>query len=217
MVCVFDAFGTLFDLDIPLAELDNLTDGQGQQVLDIWRRKQLEYTWLRGLMDAYVPFDQVTRDALTYTMKTLNIHDNDLYQLLMPIYLQPRAFADVLPSLQTLRAAGHQTAILSNGTPKMLKEGAAKAGVIDNLDHLLSVEVVQTFKPAAAVYQMVLKTFNCSKQEVRFFSSNAWDIAGAGQFGLPTVWVNRKGGVPEELPQPPTYQINSLAACGAVL
>jgi 2-haloacid dehalogenase len=99
----------------------------------------------------------------------------------------------------------------------MLQKGATQSGIINDLDHLLSVDAVQTFKPAPSVYAMVLETFSCTKEEVRFFSSNAWDIAGAGQFGLPTVWVNRNGGVPEELPQPPTYQINSLAEYTAVI
>ncbi len=210
-LCVFDAYGTLFSVRMPVEELNAITNGQGEALLEIWRRKQLEYTWLRGMMKAYVPFEQVTNEALTYAMRELGLSDPILYELMMPIYLQPQTFPDVLPALERLKSEGIATAILSNGTLHMLQEGARRTGIAPYLDQLLSVDQVQQFKPAAEVYQMALDAFGAEPAAVRFFSSNQWDITGAGHFGLPTVWVNRYDRPAEVLKPAPAYTISDLS------
>jgi len=209
--CVFDAFGTLFNLDIPSEKIDELAHGKGGELLSIWRRKQLEYTWLRGLMNNHVSFDQVTRHALTFAMKSVGTEEVELYDILMPIYKKAITFPEVKPMLERLKAAGIEVAILSNGTPDMLLAGAKNAGINHLIDHIFSVERVGVFKPSPKVYQLALDGLSMKKEELLFFSSNQWDVAGATFFGLPTVWVNKYDQVPEQLQESPKYIISSLA------
>lgn len=209
-VCLFDAFGTLFKVKLPVQELDQLTDGKGMELLDIWRRKQLEYTWLRGLMDDYVSFDQVTEEALTYAMRELKMEKPQIFDVLMPVYRQPEAFSDVLPGLKALHSAGYKLAILSNGTKAMLEVGVTKTGLSQFISAIFSVEDVKTFKPHPKVYQMSADFFHLDKSAFLFFSSNRWDIAGAATFGWATAWVNRATLVPEVLGPSPSYVLSSL-------
>ena len=209
--CVFDAFGTLFSIRLPLKDVNEKAAGKGAELLDIWRRKQLEYTWLRSLMGAYVNFDVITKEALTFAMQSLGIEDDSLYELLMPIYRQPNCFPEVKPALQHLKARGIATAILSNGTLDMLQAGVQKTGLENLIDHLFSVEDVEIYKPDPKVYQIPLNRLRLHKEEILFFSSNAWDAAGAARFGLPTVWVNKTKQTWEQLGNQPTYEASSLA------
>lgn len=208
--CIFDAFGTLFNLSIPTDLINQKANGKGAALLDIWRSKQLEYTWLRSLMGSYVPFEKVTEEALTFAMRSVGATDRNLYQILMPVYRKANAFKDVKPALQRLQLEGITTAILSNGTPSMLKAGAENAGITDWLDAIISVDTIQKYKPSPEVYQLALDTLDLEAEEVLFFSSNQWDIAGAGQFGLPTVWVDRYGKKEEVLPPKARYKIKGL-------
>lgn len=216
-VCLFDAFGTLFKVKLPVDELDQLTDGQGNRLLDIWRNKQLEYTWLRGLMEDYVSFDQVTEEALTYALREIKVEEPKVYDLLMPVYRQPEAFSDVLPGLKALHQAGYQLAILSNGTSAMLEAGVIKTGINQLITAVLSVEEVRTFKPNPKVYQLSADYFGLDKSAFLFFSSNRWDIAGAATFGFSTAWVNRSQLVPEVLGPKPTYTLSSLEELNSIL
>lgn len=209
-VCLFDAFGTLFKVKLPVEELDELTGGKGMALLDIWRQKQLEYTWLRGLMDDYVSFDQVTEEALTYATRELKVEKPQIFDVLMPVYRQPEAFSDVLPGLKALHSAGYKLAILSNGTKAMLEVGMTKTGLSQLISAIFSVEEVQTFKPHPNVYQMSPDFFGLDKSAFLFFSSNRWDIAGAATFGFATAWVNRAALVPEVLGPSPSYVLSSL-------
>lgn len=209
-ICLFDAFGTLFKVKLPVEALDQLTGGKGTQLLEIWRSKQLEYTWLRGLMAAYVSFDQVTEEALTYAMRELAIEEPQVFDLLMPVYRQPEVFPDVEPGLKALHAAGYQLAILSNGTRSMLEAGVQKTGLGQFLTTIFSVEEVQTFKPSPKVYQMPVDFFGRPLTDFLFFSSNRWDIAGAATFGFSTAWVNRQALLPELIGPTPTYTYASL-------
>ncbi len=208
--CVFDAFGTLFNLDIPSEKIDQLAHGKGGELLSIWRRKQLEYTWLRGLMDNHVSFDQVTHDALTFAMKSVGTEAMELYDILMPIYEKAITFPEVKPMLIRLKTLGIKTAILSNGTPAMLQAGAKNAGIDHLVDHIFSVEEVGVFKPSPKVYQLALDGLSMKKEELLFFSSNQWDVGGATYFGLQTVWVNKYDQVPEQLQERPHYTVASL-------
>ncbi len=209
-VCLFDAFGTLFKVKLPVDKLNQLTDGKGVELLDIWRRKQLEYTWLRGLMDDYVSFDKVTEEALTYAMRELKVEKPQIFDVLMPVYRQPEAFSDVLPGLKALHSAGYKLAILSNGTKAMLEVGVTKTGLSQFISAIFSVEDVTTFKPHPKVYQMSTDFFSLDKSAFLFFSSNRWDIAGAATFGFATAWVNRATLVPEVLGPSPSYVLSSL-------
>jgi len=150
--CLFDAFGTLFTLSIPVEEIDALCKGKGEELLNIWRTKQLEYTWLRSLMDNYVPFDVITEEALTFAMRVLAIDQPKLYDILMPIYRSPNCFADVKPTLQALKAKGIQTGILSNGTLSMLQAGIANTDLTSIIDPIISVDPIRIFKPSPKVY-----------------------------------------------------------------
>lgn len=208
--CIFDAFGTLFNLDIPLQEINEKAEGKGKELLQIWRSKQLEYTWLRTLMNNYAPFSTVTREALTFAMNSLSLKDEALYDILMPIYSQATAFEEVLPCLKRLKEQGVTTAILSNGTLEMLEAGAKNSNVYPHLDAIISVDSIGIYKPAPQVYQFALDSLNLKKEEVLFLSSNQWDIAGATQFGLATVWINKHQDTQEVLPPRTTYQISSL-------
>ena len=208
--CVFDAFGTLFNLDIPSEKIDQLTEGKGKELLAIWRRKQLEYTWLRGLMDNHVPFDQVTRHALTFAMESVGTESMELYDILMPIYKKAIAFPEIKPMLEHLQSAEIKTAILSNGSPDMLHAGTKNAGIDHLIDHIFSVESVGVFKPSPKVYQLALDGLSLKKEELLFFSSNQWDVAGATHFGLETVWVNKYNQVPEQLERQAKYVIRDL-------
>ncbi|MEM8909611.1 MAG: haloacid dehalogenase type II [Bacteroidota bacterium] len=209
--CIFDAFGTLFNLSFPLDQIDQLTGGQGQTLMDIWRSKQLEYTWLRSLMQHYVPFDQVTREALDFAMAAVHCQDPMLPSLLLPIYEQAQCFPAVPAMLRDLREKGITTAILSNGTPSMLKAGAQNARIDALLGHIFSVESIGIFKPAPQVYQYALDQLALSAEEVLFFSSNQWDVIGASRFGLPSVWVDQHRQTRESLTPHARYVLKDLS------
>ncbi|MFK7932258.1 MAG: haloacid dehalogenase type II [Saprospiraceae bacterium] len=195
---IFDAFGTLFNLDIPANQIDKLADGKGAELLQIWRTKQLEYTWLRTLMQRYQPFNEVTKEALQFAMKSVGVDHPQLTKTLLPIYENANAFPEVKATLEQLKKAGHLVSILSNGTPQMLQNGAKHAAIFDNLDLIISVDDIKVFKPDPRVYNYALNKLNRFEDEVIFVSSNQWDVAGAAAFGLPTLWLNRK----KEIPQP---------------
>ena len=215
--CVFDAFGTLFNLTIPLEEINTLCQGKGEEVLAIWRNKQLEYTWLRSLMDNYVNFDTITEEALTFALAATNIKAPKLYDLLMPIYRQPNCFDDVKPTLIALKEKGIKTAILSNGTRPMLQAGIQKTALEGLMDQVISVDDIGIFKPSPKVYQYAVDRLQLPTSSFVFISSNPWDIAGAGQFGLQTVWLNRSGKVAEVLPPKPKYVIGSMLDLGELV
>ena len=207
---VFDAFGTLFNLTLPIEQIDALCKGKGQELLSIWRTKQLEYTWLRSLMGNYVNFDTITHEALTFAMRTIQIEEPKLYELLMPIYRQPNCFEDVIPVLKALQTKGIRTAILSNGTPSMLQAGVDKTGLTKIIDPIISVDVIGVFKPAPQVYAYAVEQMQLPIEDFYFVSSNRWDIAGAGQYGLQTIWLNRSQQPMEVLPPAPKHEIHSM-------
>ena len=190
--CVFDAFGTVFNLDLPIEKINRICGLKSEHILQSWRQKQLEYTWLRGLMKNYIPFDQITELALSYAMKVYDISDPKLKEVLLPIYNAPSVFDDVVINFKGLKAMDLKLAILSNGTPSMLKKGVEFAELNTVLDAVLSVDSVKQFKPHPAVYQFAVDQLKLQKYEILFISSNQWDIAGAKSFGFKTAWLNRK-------------------------
>jgi 2-haloacid dehalogenase len=209
--CVFDAYGTLFDVDSAARGAQDLLEDKWQPLAELWRAKQLQYTWLRGLTGRHADFWQVTGDSLDFTLSTLHLEDPVLRERLVNLYLVLSAYPEVADTLKRLKAAGMKLAVLSNGTPKMLAAAAANAGIADLLDYVLSVEEVQVFKPHPAVYRLACERLNVTADHVCFISSNGWDAYSAKAFGLHVLWCNRFGQIPERIPETPDAQISTLA------
>lgn len=215
--CVFDAYGTLLDFNSAAAKARDVLGDRADALSDLWRSKQLQYTWLRALMDTHAPFWQVTGEALDYAMGVLAIDNSALRTRLMQLYLELEPFSDVGDTLRVLRAAGIKTAILTNGSPDMIRAGCQHAGIKDLLDDILTVEDVGIFKPHPRVYQLAVDRLGVPRERIAFVSSNGWDAIGAAQFGLRAVWCNRYGQRRERLPAQPEAEIGSLAELPALL
>ncbi|MEZ5729826.1 MAG: haloacid dehalogenase type II [Burkholderiaceae bacterium] len=209
--CVFDAYGTLFDFASAASACRDVLGDRVDALSALWRDKQLQYTWLRGLQGRHAPFWQVTGDALDFSLETLGISDAGLRQRLMELYLSLDCFPEVPRVLAELKAAGFATAILSNGSPDMLEAAVRNAGLGTHLDHVLSVESVGVFKPHPSVYQLALDRIGVRADDVAFLSSNAWDAHAASAFGMRVVWCNRYGQRKERLPGRPEREIGNLS------
>ena len=210
VACVFDAYGTLFDVAAPAAATDRLSRDQTAALAELWRRKQLEYTWLRSLMGAHADFSRVTRDALDYALDALGLDAPTLRGPLLDAYRAPPAFPEVPAVLRRLRGTDLGLAILSNGTPAMLDSAIHAAGLETMLDAVLSVETVGVFKPHPLVYRQACETFGAGPDAILFVSSNPWDVAGAARFGFQAVWVDRVGRAAERLPGRPAATLSTL-------
>lgn len=209
--CVFDAYGTLLDVRSATGRLSHALHGKAEQVGTLWRQRQLEYTWLRSLMRRHRDFWDVTRDALDHAFGALDLPDDGaLKSRLMDAYLSLDAYADVEPALKELRGKGLRTAILSNGTPAMLKAGVESAGIGGSLDAVISIEDVGIYKPDPAVYQTACDRLGLERDRICFVSSNGWDVAGAASFGFQTVWLNRFGLERDRLPGEPRLVLQGL-------
>ena len=191
-LCVFDAYGTLFDVDAAARE-SAVPDDLWPALSADWRRKQLEYSWLRTVAGAHVDFWQVTQDALDWAMEARGLTDAGLRDELLGLYLRLSPFAEVEPVLRALSARGMPLAILSNGSRQMLDCAVRGAGFEALFDAVLSVDDVGAFKPARGVYDMVGVRFGTSPREVLFISSNGWDICAGAAYGFRTLWLNRAG------------------------
>jgi len=210
---VFDAYGTLFNVHSVIARCEELFPGKGQALSQLWRSKQLEYTWLRSLMGRYVDFDRVTADGLTYACQALGLactaqaqtHLSQAYRTLQP-------FDDALAALRALSAMDPRPkmAILSNGAPEMLNAVVTHNQLDTVLDHVLSVDEVGIFKPDPRVYQLAVDRLQVASGRIGFVSSNGWDAAGAKAFGFTVFWVNRANAPVEELGVAPDHVLGSL-------
>lgn len=216
-ICVFDAYGTLFDVNSAAREARDTLGPQWQPLADLWRSKQLQYTWLRSLMGQHADFWQVTADALDFALATLGLNDATLRERLMQLYLRLDAYPEVKETLGRLRRAGKSTAILSNGSPRMLEAAVTNAGIGELMDAIFSVEEVGIYKPHPSVYRLVLDRFNLTPAQVCFVSSNAWDAHAAKVFGFTVVWCNRFKQFSERLPGPPDAEAATLAELPAIL
>jgi 2-haloacid dehalogenase len=215
--CVFDAYGTLFDFGSAAARCeDELGDKVGPLTV-LWRDKQLQYTWLRALQKRHADFWQVTGDALDYAMDTLGLASPALRARLMNLYLNLEAFPEVPGVLCQLKTRGLVTAILSNGTPRMLSAAVDAAGLTNLLDAVLSVEAVGVYKPYPGVYQLAVDQLGIPADAIAFQSSNAWDAYAASAFGMRAVWCNRYEQRRERLPGNPDAVIRSLNELPALL
>jgi 2-haloacid dehalogenase len=209
--CVFDAYGTLFDLASAAARCDDVLGGKAAAVSALWREKQITYTWLRAAQGLHADFWQVTGDGLDFTLETLGIADPGIRARLMGLYRELNCFPEVPDVLARLKAAGFATAILSNGSPDMLRDLVASAKLGGLLDHVLSVEEVGVFKPHPSVYQLAVDRLGVPASAISFQSSNAWDAHAASAFGMRVVWCNRYGQRRERLPGAPDREIRTLA------
>ncbi|MCB1350123.1 MAG: haloacid dehalogenase type II [Maritimibacter sp.] len=220
--CVFDAYGTLFDVAAAARaaaqEPGNAAlAGRWEQLAEDWRRKQLEYSWLRAITGEHRDFWRVTKDGLDWAMAAQGLAgDSDLRDRLLALYWTLAPYPEVPDVLRRLRHAGLQTAILSNGSPEMLDAAVASAGIGNLLDDVLSVESVGVFKPAPRVYQMATERFACARDEILFVSSNGWDAAGAAGYGFITAWINRAGLPADRLGHPPHEEMPDLTMIPAM-
>ena len=209
--CVFDAYGTLFDFASAAAACADVLGDKAAAVTALWRDKQLQYTWLRGLQGRHADFWQVTGDALDFTLETLAIGDANVRDRLMSLYRTLDCFPEVPRVLRRLKEAGFFTAILSNGSPSMLADAVTGAKLGSLLDHVLSVEEVGVFKPHPSVYRLAVDRLGVPASAISFQSSNAWDAHAASAFGMRVVWCNRYGQRRERLPGAPDREIRTLA------
>lgn len=210
-VCVFDAYGTLFDVTSVARGAQDALGERWQALSDLWRSKQLQYTWLRGLAGHHADFWQVTGDALDFAMSSLEINQPGLRERLMNLYLSIAAYPEVPATLQKLQDAGLKTAILSNGSPAMLNAAVDNANLAKMLDAVLSVEAVGVFKPHPTVYALAAKHFAVAPEKICFLSSNSWDAFSAKAFGFQVLWCNRFGQTAERIPTRPDGEIVDLS------
>ncbi len=213
---VFDAYGTLFD--VAGAARAAAARPEGAALADVWprlaedwRRKQLEYSWLRAISGVHAGFDTVTADALDWATEAHGLTNPALRAVLLSLYDTLPAYPEVSATLAALRAQGRMTAILSNGTPAMLAAATASAGIATLFDAVISVEEAGVFKPHPAVYALTGPHLGVVPSEVLFVSSNGWDVAGAAAFGFVTVWINRAGLPVDRLPGRPAQVLPDLS------
>jgi 2-haloacid dehalogenase len=216
--CVFDAYGTLFDVHAPVARLASEIGEKADALSKLWRQKQLEYSWLRSLMGVHADFWHVTGDALDYALRFHGIDDPGLKDELMVLYLKLDAYGDAADTLKALKARGRRTAILSNGSPSMLDSAVRGAGLDRLLDMVLSVEDVGIYKPSRRVYRLAMQKFVLhDAPSICFVSSNSWDAQAAAQFGFQVVRVDRFGLPDDNIPGKPAALVKSLSELPALL
>ena len=206
---IFDAYGTLFDVNSAAEKCKDKIGDKWERFANFWRTTQLEYTWLRSLMDRHKDFWQVTEDSLDKSIKVFNI-DPSMRNELLNLYKILSPYKEVPETLKTLKEKKFKLAILSNGTPSLLDE-LVKSNHLDNLfDDIFSIEQVGVYKPSSRVYDMPIKKYNINKSEVAFLSANTWDVSGGGNYGYQSIWVNRNNNIFDNLDFKPKYQITDL-------
>lgn len=213
---VFDAYGTLFD--VAAAARIAATEPSAGRLAEVWpklaedwRRKQLEYSWLRAVMDFHADFAEVTANALDWAMEAQGLGaEHALRARLLALYDELAAFPEVPAVLAALKEKGARLAILSNGSPSMLASAVRSAGLQDLLEAVISVEEVGVFKPSSKVYALVEAHLGLPPAQVMFVSSNGWDIAGGARFGFQTAWANRAGAPVDRLPHTPRHILRDL-------
>jgi 2-haloacid dehalogenase len=219
--CVFDAYGTLFDVAAAarIAAAEPGREGfaaKWPEIANTWRLKQLQYTWLRATAGVHQDFWTVTQDGLDYALEAHEMADPELRTRLLQLYWELSAYPEVPAMLKALKAGGLNTAILSNGTPDMLEGAVSAAGIGDVLDACLSVQSVGVYKPHRSVYALVGEYFGCTASEVLFVSSNCWDACAAAGYGFTVAWANRAGEPMDRLPWRPQNVVSDLTGIPAI-
>jgi 2-haloacid dehalogenase len=215
--CVFDAYGTLFDFASAAARCPDIPEERRAALTALWREKQLQYAWLRSLQNRYADFWRVTADALDFALESLDLAGSPLRERLMDLYLSLEPFPEVRGVLSALRDAGFKSAILSNGSPAMLKALVERSRLETLFDAVLSADAAGVFKTHPKVYQYALDQLSLPASAISFQSSNAWDAHAASDFGMRVVWCNRYAQRRERLPGAPDFEIRTLAELPALL
>lgn len=215
--CLFDAYGTLFDVHSAVDKEAAKLGDKASAVSATWRQKQLQYTWLRTLMDSYVDFWTITGEALDYALASHGAAAPELRERLLELYLRLDTYPEVPAALERIKASGRTTGILTNGEPRMI-ESAVKAARIDGLlDHVITVDPIRIYKPDARVYDLGVQRTGLARERICFVSSNAWDVSGAAHFGFQVAWINRFEQPPERLPGTPRAEVRTLDQVAALL
>ena len=207
---IFDAYGTLFDVNSAAEKCKNKIGDKWEPFANYWRTIQLEYTWLRSLMNRHEDFWQVTEDSLDKSMKIFKINASMKNELL-DLYRVLSTFPEVSKTLKILKEKKYKLAILSNGTPSLLKELVNSNNLENIFDDVLSVEEVKTYKPHPNVYSIPIKKYQIKKNQFAYLSANSWDVSAAGNFGFNAVWVNRNKNIFDNLDYKPITEINNLS------
>jgi len=209
IACVFDAYGTLFDVNSAAAKCKEKLGSRWEGFANAWRTTQLEYTWLRSLMKKHKNFWEITEDSLDHTMEAFKIK-KEMRNELLDLYKKLSPYPEVKECLEELKNKKIIMAILSNGTPELLK-GLVESNNIQNyFDNIFSIESVGVYKPDSRVYEMPIKQYGCKPENIYFMSSNTWDISGGGVFGYNAVWINRFNKAFDKLGYKPKFVINNL-------
>ena len=206
---IFDAYGTLFDVNSAAEKCKNKIGKKWEDFANHWRTTQLEYTWLRSLMNRHKDFWQITEDSLKKSMEAYKI-EASMKNELLNLYKVLSPFEEVLDTLKSLKEQGYKLAILSNGTPNLLNDLVKTNNLENFFDDIFSIEEVGIYKPDTRVYDIPIKKYGIKKNEVIFLSSNTWDVSGGGNYGYQSIWVNRNRNVFDYLDYKPKNQINSL-------
>ena len=206
---IFDAYGTLFDVNSAAKKCKDKIGNKWEDFANYWRTTQLEYTWLRSLMNRHKDFWQVTEDSLDKSMKAYKI-DSSMRNELLDLYKKLSTFPEVKEALNNLKERNYKLAILSNGTPALLNE-LVKSNNLDNIfDDIFSIEEAGIYKPNSKVYDLPIKKYQIQKDEVAFLSANTWDVSGGGNYGYSSVWVNRNNNIFDNLDYKPKNEVKNL-------
>ena len=206
---IFDAYGTLFDVNSAAEKCKEKIGDKWEDFANYWRVTQLEYTWLRSLMNRHKDFWQVTEDSLSKSMKKFEI-DQNMRSELLNLYKILSTYPEVEKTLEELKRKNFKLAILSNGTPDLLNQLVKSNSLEEFFDDIFSIETVGIYKPNADVYNIPIKKYNISKNEVLFLSSNTWDVSGSGNFGYKSIWVNRNNNIFDNLDYSPEFELKNL-------
>jgi len=206
---IFDAYGTLFDVNSAAEKCKEKIGDKWEDFANYWRVTQLEYTWLRSLMNRHKDFWQVTEDSLNKSMKKFEI-DQNMRSELLNLYKILSTYPEVKKTLEELKRKNFKLAILSNGTPDLLNQLVKSNSLQEFFDDIFSIETVGIYKPNADVYNIPIKKYNISKNEVLFLSSNTWDVSGGGNFGYKSIWVNRNSNIFDNLDYSPEFELKNL-------
>ena len=208
-VIIFDAYGTLFDVNSAAEKCKNKIGDKWEQFANYWRTTQLEYTWLRSLMKRHKDFWKVTDESLDKSMRVFKI-DNSLKNELLNLYRVLSTFSEVNETIKKLNKKKYKLAILSNGTPDLLYELVKNNNLENFFEDIFSIEEVKTYKPHPDVYDIPIKKYHVQKDEVAYLSANTWDVSAAGNYGFKAVWVNRNNSTFDNLDYIPKHQITHL-------
>ena len=206
---IFDAYGTLFDVNSAAEKCKDKIGNKWEGFANYWRTTQLEYTWLRSLMNRHKDFWQITEDSLDKSMKAFKI-DPSMRNELLDLYKILSTFPEVKEVLQNLKKKDYKLAILSNGTPALLNELVTSNNLDNIFDDIFSIEEVKVYKPNSKVYDIPIKKYQIQKNEVAYLSANTWDVSAGGNYGFNPVWVNRSNNIFDNLDYKPQNEISNL-------